>query len=569
MIVDGIARHEHDDGHVVRSATIRLGSGQSEMIGTTVSAELDGGPADDVTAALPFALLLSMRVGEDLELEGRVDSELLARADDIQRYYLACNPRGLQRVALRTRGALEAGRPAARAAACFSRGVDSLFQVVGRRSAGGPLDALVFVDNFEPIHGDRVRAEERELAGRAAELIGLPLMIVDAPLRHLSDTYFNWEDAVGAGLAWVAHSVTGGVGRFVISAGDHVASLAPCGYGPAIDPLLSSSRMRIEPGDVSATRMAKVAWLSSHAPDLLPLLKVCSRADRSDNCGRCGKCLLTMACRRAAGVLEQATGFPGELDLDALAAGPARQLEGVLQFNAVREAATAIGDDELVAAASEALRANLAALPAPAGPGASFRSQHTFALRILLDEGRAGGAGLVQGFDVRERRHVHAAGSTPSGTVTAELGSLIKDARQAPVPLWVLRDGRLATVEISPRGAAPRIMPRVRHALANVVRNGTRGLPHGIRRGPLGPARPEEGQPPAGYLFAEPAPDRIALWVGEDPISGDQFSASSDREIRSAGYPKPRLVGYLLARAPVTGRLGEHPKPAAALGRHL
>ncbi len=564
MIVDGLGREEIGDGQVLRTATFRLDEGRVEPITITLPREFDRGPEDDGTAALPFALLVSMRLGEELDLQGRVDPELLARTDDIQRYYLACNRDGLHEITVRTHGPLDVERPVARAAGCLSRGLDSLFQAAWRRSAAGPLDALVFVDSFEPRHSEAVRAQERELAARAAELIGLPLITVDARVRHLSDSYFDWDDGVAAGMAWVAHNLTGGLGRLVIPAGDYVESLAPNGYGPAIDPLLSASRMHLEPGDVSANRMEKVLWLSRHKPELLPILKVCYTEDRSDNCGRCGKCLLAMACLRAAGVLELATGFPSELDLDALTEGPHRLLEGLLQLRAIRAAAERAGDSELADALSEALRMNLAVVPRRPGPQASFRAHHSHRVRVLLEEGRSGGVGLVQGFDPRTRRHVHAAGSTPLAPVRAELGALVIDPGTGRVPLWVLPDGRLATTEISPRGSAPRRGPRVRHAVAGVVRHGAGGWPRGLRSQPLGPAAPEEGQRRAGHVFADPAPDRLALWVGEDPISGDQFSASSDREILQAGYPRPRLLGYLLARAPVTGRLGVHPRAQQA-----
>jgi hypothetical protein len=267
-----------------------------------------------------------------------------------------------------------------------------------------------------------------------------------------------------------------------------------------------------------------------------------------------------MACLRAAGVLEQATGFPSELDLDALAAGSHRQLEGLLQIRGIRAAAERAGDRELADALSEALRSNLTVLPRPPGPQASFRAHHSHTIRTLLDEGRTGGVGLVQGFDHGKRRHVHAAGSTPPVPVVAELGTLVKDPGTGRVPLWILPDGRLATPELMPRGAAPQLGPRLRHALANLVRHGAGGWPRGLRADPRGPAELEGDQKPAGLLFADPAPDRIALWAGEDPISGDQFSASSELAILAAGYPRPRLLGYLVARAPVTGRLGVHPR---------
>lgn len=584
MIVEGLGARWLDDDRVARTATLRYGDGSTVPVTTVVPSEFAPAEEDDATAPLPLTLLVAMRLGEDLELRGRVDPELLERVDDIQSYYLTCAPGLLHHVEVHSEGPLAAdGPPPALAGACISRGVDSLYQAARGPSARGPLDALVFIDRFEPIHDHEVRAKERELAREAAELIGLPLVVAEMPVRGLTDPLLDWEDAVGAGIAWAGHALSGGLGRLVIPAADSIQTIAPCGQGPGIDPLFSGRRIRFEPGDISQGRMGKVAWLVRHRPDLLPLLKVCYTANRPDNCGRCGKCMHTMACLRAAGALEQATGFPSALDLGAFASLRHGSLKTMTEMAAVRDSAELAGDTALVAAAEATLR--LSVRSHRVADEASFRSRHTDATRTMLrhgirdDQPRRWGrhgrsradVGLVRAIDLRGRRHLHGAGWRPPGAVTAELGALWPEGMDADVPLWVLCDGRVATLAVMPAGADPKTRARLAHVAAP-LRGRTHDAPTAIQRvarrgldlalvGPLGPAAPDSSQPPHGYLHRDAGEGQIPLWAGDHPVTGDQYTATSAEEIISLGYAGPRLLGHLDPSCPVTGRLGVHATP--------
>jgi hypothetical protein len=580
LIVEGLELETLADGRVARHATLVPERGEPRAVRVVVPAGFAPPEPDDATGPLPLALLLAMRAGEDLQLRGRVDSALLARLDELQEHYLACAPQRLQSVAVKAEGTLDDGEPAPLTAACFSRGVDSIYQAAKRRGRDGPLDALLFVDRIEPIHDAAVRAREIELAGEAAALLGLPLVLAEAPLRELADASFDWEDAIGAALGWVGHALSGQIGRLVIPSSDSIASLGPTGAGPALDPLLSSRRIAFEPGGVERTRMGKVEWIVRNEPGLLPYLKVCFAENREDNCGRCGKCLHTMACLRAAGALGQASGFPPELDLD-LVAGELQGLISVLiELTAVRDAALAAGDEELAAALTVTLRRSAQTRPPfTVVDRPSFRALHSRRTRDFLHGGvRAPevelapvahpvlpGIGLVRALDPRGRRHVYGAGWLPVGQVTAELGALSVEGA-GEVPLWILPDGRLATTAEAPRGARGTAGTRLRHLLSPLRGDG--GPKRAARRaldliavGSLGPAAPDPAAAPVGYLHAGPAPDRIALWVGEHPPTGDQYAAASAEEVTAAGYADPRLLGYLEAHAPLTGTLGAHLSP--------
>ncbi len=567
MIVENAGLELLDDGRAVRRVVVRSDSAPPWGVDVHVPAEFATPEPDDLSGTLGLALLLAMRRGEDLELQGRVDASLLGRTDAIQSYFVECGRGRLRRVGVRAAGRLKPdGPPSPMTASCLSRGVDSLHQAALGQGADAPIDALLYIDQFEPVHDDDVRAAEIELATEAAAKLGFPLIVVDAPLRALGDTLFDWDDAVGAGLAWVGHALSGGIGRLVIPASDSVQSYEPNGVGPAIDPLWSSRRIAFEAGGMGLTRMGKVLWLAEHRPDLLGLVKVCYEANRPDNCGECPKCIHTMACLRVAGVLELATAFPPQLDLEALAADRPGLLSVYAQMESVRAVARERGDRELVAAIDNSLRESVRRRPpsGPRDPRISFRQLHSAAMRAIVRDGAIDAElGLVRVLDLRGRRHVYGAGWVPAGQVTAELGSLT-GARDGDIPLWVLRDGRLATADVWPGGARARPR-RLRHVVAGLRAGGPR---RSLRRAldlltvsALGPLDGAPQHAPAGCLHDEPAPDRVALWVGDEPVTGDQYAASSEQEILDAGYANPRLLGHLEARAPLTGELGAHRTP--------
>ncbi|HET8821631.1 MAG TPA: glycosyltransferase family 2 protein [Thermoleophilaceae bacterium] len=272
----------------------------------------------DASPFLCAAVLPAMRLGEDIEVRAPVSGPLRERIPRVVDLYVRWDRR-LFRSRVRTAGVLA---PAERApgVGCFlSRGVDSLYSAAAPRGGRPEITHLLFCDRLEPIHSASVRAEEVRLATEAACRLGLPLALMDSNIRALTDPLLrDWEDMVGAGLAFLGTSLSGGLGRVVIPSSDGPRTIGPCGTSPLLDPLFSTSEVDVE-HDVPLTRPAKVAWLARNRHDLLPWLKVCYYEDRADNCGRCSKCLLTMLALEATGKLDRATGFPVEIDREALA----------------------------------------------------------------------------------------------------------------------------------------------------------------------------------------------------------------------------------------------------------
>jgi hypothetical protein len=343
VIVDEL-RLRARDGFVERSARVRWSGGEFRLWVATPP-EL----ASDDEDASPFAcaaLLLAMRLGEDLEVGGRVSPLLLDSAPRIVDLYARWDPR-LHRSRLRAeRGPAGDGR--APGVGCFfSRGVDSMYSASVPRGLPGELTHLVYCDGLEPLHSPPVRAEEMRLAREAASVIGVPLVVVETNLRDLCDPLVrDWADMAGAGLAFLATAMAGALGNIVVPSSAAQATVIPTGTSPMLDPIFSTDAVAIF-HDTPADRPDKVAWLARERPGLLPYLKVCFSEDRPDNCGRCQKCLLTMLALEASESLRLATGFPSEIDPEAMLALSVRGIQPELEYRAVEKALRLQGKDGL------------------------------------------------------------------------------------------------------------------------------------------------------------------------------------------------------------------------------
>ena len=318
---------------------------------------------EDASPFLSASVLLAMRLGEDVEVHGPVSAPLLDRVGRIVDLYASWDPR-LFRSHVTATDELEPTRRADGIACFLSRGVDSLYSAAVPRGLPGALTELVFCDRLEPIHSAGVRAEEVRLATDTAALLGLPLVVIESNIRQLTDPIVrDWEDMVGAGLSFLATSMSGGLGYVIIPSSDGPETIGPCGTSPLLDPLFSTAEVEIE-HDAPGTRPAKVAWLAREHPEVLPHLKVCYFEDRPDNCGRCSKCLLTMLALEATGLRSQATGFPAEIDREALAALRIRGPQAQTEFAEVERALVARGgSDDLARLVADGLARTVARPP--------------------------------------------------------------------------------------------------------------------------------------------------------------------------------------------------------------
>lgn len=296
-----------------RSVRIAWAEGEARLR-VTVPADVavDG---DDLTQFVPLALMLAMRRGEPLGVDGPVSPALLDSLPVVQEMLSAWCPT-FTRVPVRVGERATTATPAAGRACTFSRGLDSTFSATTPRPAAERLTHLVYCDGLDPSYGPATSAARIEAAHVAAEAVGLPLIVTSTNARELLDHVIDHEDSYGACLAMVGLSLAPAIGSFTIASSRDYNSLLPRGAHPMLDPLWSSDRVAIAHDSMAFDRPGKARWLVEHRPDMLPHLHVCWETDAARNCGRCFKCTSTALLLEIAGGLEQAGSLPPRLDLD-------------------------------------------------------------------------------------------------------------------------------------------------------------------------------------------------------------------------------------------------------------
>jgi hypothetical protein len=303
----------HDGGE--RSVRIAWEGGESRLC-VAVPAEL-AVEGDDLTQFVPIALMLAMRRGEPLGVDGAVSSTLLATLPTVQEMLSAWCPT-FTRVPVRVGEIAAAVAPAEGRACCFSRGVDSTYSAARPRPPGEELTHLVYCDGLDPSYSAATSEARIAAAHAAASVVGLPLIVTRTNSAEVLFHVIDHADSYGAALAMVALSLAPAIGRFAIAPSRDYNSLVPRGAHPLLDPLWSSDRLMVSHDSMALDRPGKVRWLVENRPDLSPHLHVCWETDAAANCGRCMKCTTTALLLEIAGGLEQAGSLPPQVDLDAI-----------------------------------------------------------------------------------------------------------------------------------------------------------------------------------------------------------------------------------------------------------
>ena len=250
-----------------------------------------------------------------LHLHGAVDVGLLENLEDFQDVWVAWQPDHFGRITIDVDEELPAScldrapPPGGRSEALllFSGGLDSTHQLVahqqrafGRRSRD--VVAAVMVHGADIDLGDD---EAWDRARRAAEPVladrNVPLVTVATDWRRCG---LNWIHVFGAAMAGCLHHLSdiAGIGLFAPD-DDWGHPMLGHGSNPVTDPMLSSSRFRVETPGRRLTRLDRLAELARLEPALLDGLRVCwQAAGHGGNCGRCFKCRTTQLATVALGL---------------------------------------------------------------------------------------------------------------------------------------------------------------------------------------------------------------------------------------------------------------------------
>lgn len=250
--------------------------------------------------ALAVALLVGMRQGWDIAVEGVVSPTLLANLEQLQRIWHRWCPEQYARVGLSSSAEAEVvsvadPRPALFA---FSGGVDASFTLFRH------LRGTVGRNNRQPgvalfVHGMDIPLERQAFFDRAQERAlrvltdtGVPLLCMRTNARDLG---MDWEHSYGLQLGGCFLALQSRFSHAVKASGEPYEALVfPWGSTPMTDPLLSTATMHMEHDGCEFDRTEKVDWLAQQTR-ITTDLRVCwAGADLSRNCGECEKCVRTM-----------------------------------------------------------------------------------------------------------------------------------------------------------------------------------------------------------------------------------------------------------------------------------
>jgi hypothetical protein len=496
MIVDQL-QTQSMAGRTERSARLRWVGGEFRLR-MEVPADFQP-PETDATAYMLVALPLALYRGEDLYVDGSVSAVTLRATERIQSIYASWDP-AVRRCRVRVRRELPRRTGAKGRGSLFSRGVDSIYSAIVPHDR--PLTHLIFCDTLAPRQAEAVRRREVAIVEEMAELVGLPMLRISTNLRDPGAQLIDYQDMHGAGIAFMAQSLSGGLGRVVVPSGLTYSVAGAAGSHPLLDPLFGSEWLELEHHGLELGRPGKVAQIAALRPELLSYIKVCYSEDTFGNCGTCRKCLWTMVTLQAAGALRQASLFPNHIDLDALSEV---RLSELLQRLYWMQAAESLGDSAEDRAVHEVILHVLRRSARPsvherasgtlawltgkrdrpgvfrsASPSRMFRN-HTNSAIAALREGvpypygievatpqpapafSAGALppdwqppsdpdptliGLVRLLDSGARRHRYAAGTIPpyqGATRVEELGALLVEPALGRIAVWITPEGLLLT----------------------------------------------------------------------------------------------------------------------------
>lgn len=291
-------------GCVRATASINFDDGRSTSLWVDVPANYTDALSISGNPWLVAMLPVAARCGERVQLTLPVDALLLENLRGVVATWRGWYP-DLHEVSISCPVAAAESKgttTATNRAAFFSGGIDSYF-TIARRLPGNPyglpvvgqVEDLITVWGFDVgVHDEREFLPMAARLGESAEHLGLNHLVVRTNLREFDSVYQRrWGPLTfGLGLAFIGLMMEQRIGELVIGSSYPFGALVPWGSHPMVDPLFSTSHLKVSHDGASYTRIGKTALVGK-----LPVsgadLHVC-QASGVDNCSACEKCYRTM-----------------------------------------------------------------------------------------------------------------------------------------------------------------------------------------------------------------------------------------------------------------------------------
>ena len=290
--------HSDDDIFDDFSIWWRYPAAYSEMISGTANAQVAAG------------LLLAMRLGQDLKVEGKISRCLMDNAQKYMEIVSTWWPelKQIKIIADEVGETFEGGKFAG---SFFSGGLDSQYTLLKHQNE---ISHMIFIRGFD-IELDNDMLYESALRGvrNVADALGKKVIQVSTNLIDLS-RIVSWDQYHGPALISVALGLGGAFRKIFVPASTYQSNLFPWGSHPRTDPLWSTESIEVIHDGCEANRIEKIQWQIAKSQVALDNLRVCNQQIPSKyNCCVCEKCVRTMLNLRNAGVLEKSKAFGRKL----------------------------------------------------------------------------------------------------------------------------------------------------------------------------------------------------------------------------------------------------------------
>lgn len=302
----GASTLRSDTGKTTYTAQISSNFDHPETLWFNVSKKYHNYVSETSDAALLAMILPAMFYGEDIHVEGAVESDFLLSLNGHVQKILTMNMPYLHRIRVTCQNPYFTRAKPAGVATGFSCGVDSFatlqqFFLAAEKSEEFKLTHLTF-HNFGS-HGKLVPNlfEKRFVnANRVAEALKIPLIKVDS---NINDFYtaegINFLKSHTLRNCTVAPLLNKEIGVYLASSAYEYSDLdfktkgEIANYDPILLPALSSSSFSFKSAGAEVSRTEKIA-LMVECTESYKTLDVCLIGSEDKNCGKCKKCFRTL-----------------------------------------------------------------------------------------------------------------------------------------------------------------------------------------------------------------------------------------------------------------------------------
>jgi hypothetical protein len=297
------------------SGQLVLDSGKTHEIYFEVERKFESFISDDATPFLAAALPISMKVGEELEIEGSVSKHLLSNTAKIMKLYKGWNI-GFNKVKVNAKNQKKDSKKSTKTGLFFSGGADSFYTYLKNKSK---IDYLIFV------HGFDINSEDNDLFKTVEKNIlkitreeNKKIITVKTNIRDIFEWYFDWDMSHSFAIPSVALFLRFGLKEIFASCGLPNKNTDHHFMTPELDSLWSTEITKINHYGCSADKISKLSYLSNYKI-AMSHLRVCWTNPKGQyNCCECEKCLRNMLALYLAGALGKAKTFNKSLNLKKL-----------------------------------------------------------------------------------------------------------------------------------------------------------------------------------------------------------------------------------------------------------